>query len=259
MQMNARSTRTALAVGAHPDDVEFLCAGTLALLHANGWNTHVATMTGGDCGSATLGREEISALRKKEAAAAAALLNGNYYCLDCDDVFIAYDRPTLMKAIRLIRRVRPEIIFTMSPVDYMVDHEVTSAVMRTACFSAGMRNINTDGIEPYPKVPHLYYMDPMEGKDILGSPVTATTIVDIGTTMEKKELMFLCHESQRSWLAEHHGVEEWLESLRELSRLRGAAVGVQFGEGFRQHRGHAYPQDNLLAEELRGFVHNVHK
>jgi LmbE family N-acetylglucosaminyl deacetylase len=257
MQRNVHGTRTALAVGAHPDDVEFLCAGTLALLHANGWNTAIATMTPGDCGSATLSREEISTLRKKEAAASAALLNGDYYCMDCNDVFIAYDRPTLMKVIGLIRQVRPEIVFTMSPADYMIDHEVTSAVVRTACFSAGMRNIVTDGIEPYLKVPYLYYMDPMEGKDMLGNPVQVTTIVDISTTMQKKELMLLCHESQRSWLAEHHGIEEWLESLRGLSRVRGASVGVRYAEGFRQHRGHAYPQDNLLVEELRAFVHNV--
>jgi LmbE family N-acetylglucosaminyl deacetylase len=256
MQMNVNQTGTVLAVGAHPDDVEFLCAGTLALLSASGWNTEIATMTPGDCGSATLSREEISALRKREAAASAALLNGNYSCMDCDDVFIAYDRPTLVKVIRLIRHVRPRIVITMSPVDYMVDHEVTSALVRTACFSAGMKNIDTHGIDPYLKIPHLYYMDPMEGKDNLGDPVRATTIVDISTTMEKKEQMFLCHESQRSWLAEHHGVEKWLESLRELSRMRGGAVGVRFAEGFRQHRGHAFPRENIIAEELRGLVHD---
>jgi LmbE family N-acetylglucosaminyl deacetylase len=257
MQMNIHNPRTVLAIGAHPDDVEISCAGTLALLHAKGWKVECATMTPGDCGSTTRTRAEISAIRKKEAAASAAVLNGKYQCMECDDVFITYDRPTLLKVIKLIRQVKPEIVFTMSPEDYMVDHEITSDVVRTACFSAGMNNIGTDGIEPFLSVPHLYYLDPMEGKDILGNAIHATTIVDISSTMGKKEQMFLCHESQVSWLMAHHGVDEYLESIRTSSAIRGKMVGVQCAEGFRQHLGHAYPQDNILKQELNGLVHLV--
>ena len=104
--MNIHTERTVLAVGAHPDDVEILCAGTLALLHAKGWKVECATMTPGDCGSTTRNRADISADRKKEAASSAALLNGHYQCLECDDIFIMYDRPTLLKAIKLVRQVR---------------------------------------------------------------------------------------------------------------------------------------------------------
>jgi LmbE family N-acetylglucosaminyl deacetylase len=255
--MNIGNARTVLAIGAHPDDVELLCAGTLVLLHAKGWEVECATMTPGDCGSATQTRAEISVIRKKEAATSAALLDGKYHCMECDDVFITYDRPTLMKVIKLIREVKPEIVFTMSPEDYMVDHEITSDVVRTACFAAGMRNIDTDGIEPFLGIPHLYYLDPMEAKDILGNAITATTIIDISSAMGKKERMFLCHESQLSWLKSHHGVEESLESMRSSSIIRGRTVGVQYAEGFRQHLGHAYPQDNILKEELGGLVHLV--
>jgi LmbE family N-acetylglucosaminyl deacetylase len=255
--MNIDSTRTVLAIGAHPDDVELLCAGTLALLHAKGWNVECATMTPGDCGSTTRTRVEISAIRRTEAAASAALLNGKYHCMECDDVFIAYDRPTLLKVIRLVREVKPEIVFTMSPEDYMVDHEVTSEVVRTACFAAGMKNIDTEGIEPFLSVPHLYYLDPMEGKDILGNAIRATTIVDISSTIGKKEQMFLCHESQLSWLKLHHRVDEGVESMRAWSMIRGKTIGVRYAEGFRQHLGHAYPQDNILKQELNGLVHLV--
>ncbi len=255
--MNVHNKRTVLAVGAHPDDLEILCAGTLALLHTRGWNVECATMTPGDCGSATQTRADISAIRKKEAAASAALLNGTYHCLECDDVFITYDRPTLLKVIKLLRQVRPEIVFTMSPADYMVDHEMTSSVVRTACFSAGMNNIHTDGIEPIPNIPHLYYLDPVEGKDILGTAVQPTTIVDISSTIGKKEQMFLCHESQRSWLTTHHRTAEHVATMRTLSTMRGTMVGVPYAEGFRQHRGHAYPQDNILEQELTGLVHCV--
>ena len=255
MRKTSHNKRTVLAVGAHPDDVEILCAGTLALLHAHGWKVECATMTPGDCGSATLSRAEISAIRKKEAAASMALLNGEYHCMECDDIFIAYDRPTLLKVIKLIRQVQPAIVFTMSPEDYMIDHEVTSALVRTACFSAGMNNIETDGIEPFLSIPHLYYLDPMEGKDILGRVIHPTTIVDISSTMRRKEQMFLCHRSQLSWLRAHHGVDEYVESMRTVSTMRGKMVGVPYAEGFRQHLGHAFPQDNILKQELSGFAH----
>jgi len=253
--MNSHEKRTVLAVGAHPDDVEILCAGTLALLHAKGWKVECATMTPGDCGSTTQTRADISAIRKKEAASSAALLDGHYRCMECDDIFIAYDRPTLLKVITLVRQVRPDIVFTMSPEDYMIDHEITSAVVRTACFSAGMNNIHTDGIEPFLRIPHLYYMDPMEGKDALGNGIHPTTIVDISSTFGRKEEMFLCHESQLGWLMAHHGVDEYVESMRTLSTRRGTMVGVRYAEGFRQHLGHAYPQDNILKHELSGLAH----
>lgn len=247
--------RTVLAVGAHPDDVEILCAGTLALLHARGWNVECATMTPGDCGSTTRTRADISVIRKREAASSAALLNGNYQCMECDDIFIGYDRPTVMKVITLVRQIKPAIVFTMSPEDYMIDHEMTSAVVRTACFSAGMKNIDTGGIEPFLSIPHLYYLDPMEGKDVLGRIIQPTTIVDISSTMGKKEQMLLCHESQLGWLRAHHGVDEYVESMKTLSTMRGTMVGVRYAEGFRQHLGHAYPQDNILKQELSGCVH----
>jgi len=255
--MNIHDKPTVLAVGAHPDDVEILCAGTLALLHAKGWKVECATMTPGDCGSTTRTKADISAIRRNEAASSAALLNGDYQCMECDDIFIAYDRPTLLKVITLVRRLTPAEVFTMSPEDYMIDHEMTSALVRTACFSAGMNNIHTDGVEPFLSVPHLYYADPMEGKDALGRVIRPTTIVDISSTIERKEQMLLCHESQLSWLMAHHGVDDYVESMRTLSTMRGKMVGVPFAEGFRQHLGHAYPQDNILIQELSGFAHVV--
>ena len=68
--------KVALACMAHPDDVEFTCGGTLALLHQQGWEIHIATMTPGDCGSDQLSPEEISRIRRVEAANAAAVLGG---------------------------------------------------------------------------------------------------------------------------------------------------------------------------------------
>jgi len=256
--MNDKPMKTVLAIGAHPDDIEILCAGTLALLRERHWQIEFATMTPGDCGSTTLSRETISKIRKTEAMTSAKLLDGNYRCMECDDIFIAYDRPTLLKVIGWIRLKKPTIVFTMSPQDYMVDHEVTSAVVRTACFSAGIRNIDADGIDPFLKIPYLYYFDPIDGKNILGAEIKASTIVNISDTIQVKEEMFRCHKSQQSWLQAHHEIDDYINSsLKQLSARRGGEVGVAYAEGFRQHLGHAYPQDNILKRELGNLVHTV--
>ena len=251
------SNKTVLSLGAHPDDAEFFCTGTLALLEKKGWQIHIATMTPGDCGTVQYSREEISKIRRAEAAKAAGILNGSYHCLESNDIFIMYDRPALLKAIELVRKVRPAIVLTTSPTDYMVDHEMASKIAQTACFACGVVNIETAGAEPFEPIPYLYYMDPVEGKDNLGTKIKAGTIVDISDVMDAKEKMLCCHESQRNWLLEHHGIDDYVIAMKRLGQERGREINSQFAEGFRQHLGHAYPQDNILKAELRDLVHIV--
>lgn len=247
--------KTVLSLGAHPDDAEFMCAGTLALLAQKGWEIHIATMTPGDCGTVEYTREEISRIRKAEAAKSASLLKGTYHCLECDDIFILYDRPTLLKAIEVVRKVKPTIVFTLSPSDYMVDHEMASRIAKTACFACGVVNVKTAGVEPFEPVPYLYYMDPIEGKDNFGAPVKASTVIDVTSVMATKEEMLCCHESQRNWLLKHHGIDNYVIAMKELGQQRGKEIGSEYAEGFRQHLGHAYPQDNILKAELGELVH----
>jgi LmbE family N-acetylglucosaminyl deacetylase len=249
------SDKVVLSIGAHPDDAEFMCTGTLALLHERGWQVHIATMAPGDCGTVQYSREEISRIRKGESAKAAAMLDGKYHCLECGDIFIMYDRPTLLKTIELVRTVRPRIVFTLSPSDYMVDHETASRLAQTACFCCGVVNVETPGAEPFEPIPHLYYTDPVEGKDKLGVPVKPGMIVDIGSAIDVKEKMLCCHESQRDWLLKHHGMDEYVNMMKAFAKKRGAEIGLRFGEGLRQHLGHAYPQDNILKKELGDLVH----
>jgi len=248
-----------LAIVSHPDDAEFLCAGTLALLNQKGWKVHIATMTAGDCGTRVLSPEKISAIRKAEAAKAADIINAEYHCLDFKDLFILYDRPTLIKTIKLIREVRPKIVLTMSPDCYMVDHEMTSKLVRSACFGAGMVNIPTDDIQPYFHIPALYYLDPIEGKDKFGTEIRPGFVIDITSVIDIKEQMLSCHDSQRKWLQEHHQMDAYLETMRNFSAIAGSYAGLEFGEGFRQHLGHAYPQENILLEVLKEFGSEVLK
>ena len=252
-----KSGKTVLGLFAHPDDAEFMCAGTLALLHKKGWQIHIATATAGDCGTVEYSREEISRIRKAEAAISASILDGSYHCLECDDVFVMYDRPTLLKAIELLRRLRPAVVFAPSPSDYMIDHETASRIAQTACFAYGFVNIEIAGVEPFEPIPYLYYVDPVEGRDKFGTEIKPNTLVDITSVIDTKEKMLCCHESQRNWLLKHHGIDDYVISMKVLAERRGGEINRTFAEGFRQHLGHAYPQDNILKSELGDLVHIV--
>jgi LmbE family N-acetylglucosaminyl deacetylase len=247
--------KIALALCAHPDDIEFMCAGSLALLRKKGWHIHLATMTPGDCGSINRSREEISIIRRGEAADAAKILDGQYHCLECDDIFVMYDRPSLVKVIELIRKVKPLLVFTASPQDYMVDHESASKLTAAACFAAGIPNVSTPGAAAFGHIPHLYYVDPIDAKDVMGKAIEAQFYVDISSVIDTKVKMLCCHASQREWLMAHHGMDEYTASLKRHGAMRGKEIGVAYAEAFRQHLGHSYPQDNLLAKELGNLVH----
>jgi LmbE family N-acetylglucosaminyl deacetylase len=242
-----------LAVLAHPDDAEILCGGTLIrLAREQGWQVHIASMTPGDCGSAELSAEEISRVRRGEGAAAAAKVNGKYYCLEERDLLIGYEMRTLAKVTRLLREVQPRLVLTHSPADYMLDHEITSAIVRAAAFAAPVPNFLRDQEigSPLLRIPHLYYCDPIEGKDPLGREVPPGFCIDISRVIDDKAAMLACHASQRDWLLKHHGIDHYLDAMRRWSGERGKGCGVAFAEGFRQHLGHSYPQDNLLGQLL---------
>jgi LmbE family N-acetylglucosaminyl deacetylase len=245
--MTAPKRTVALTLLAHPDDAEFLCAGTLLRLAEAGWELHIATMAPGDCGTMTESSWAISAIRTEEARRSAALLGAAYHCLDERDGFVVYDKPTLRKAIDLMRRVAPSLVFTHAPKDYMMDHEMTSLAARAASFLYGAPNASTLPLREGSGVPHLYYCDPVEGIDPLGRPVEPTTYVDIAEQMPRKTEMLACHASQREWLRAHHGTDEYIESMKRLAAARGRECGAPAAEAFVQHRGHAYPADDLLA------------
>lgn len=245
--------KTVLAILAHPDDAEFLCAGTLIRLwKEHGFQVHIASMTPGDCGSMEQGAEEISRLRRAENAQAAALVQGHYHCLEEKDLRVFYNERTLEKATRLLRRVRPELVITHSPSDYMLDHEMTSTAVRGAVFAGPIPNFMSDRAigQPLPHIPHLYYCDALEGKDPLGQPVVPGFHIDISREIDLKAEMLASHASQRDWLMKHHGMDHYVLSMKDWGKVRGGEMGVAFAEGFRQHLGHSYPPDNLLAKLL---------
>jgi LmbE family N-acetylglucosaminyl deacetylase len=245
-----------LTLLAHPDDAEFLCAGTvIRLVREHGWQAHLATMTAGDCGSAELPPEEISRIRRAEGARAASLIGARYHCLDERDLLITYHERALERVTRLLREVRPRLILTHSPSDYMLDHEMTSLLARAAAFAAPVPNFLCDRGHPaaLEQIPYLYYCDPIEGKDPLGREVPPAFHIDISGVIDLKAAMLASHASQREWLLKHHGMDHYLDAMRQWSARRGQGCGVAYAEGFRQHLGHSYPQENLLGTLLQGI------
>ncbi len=250
--LDPASTRI-LAIHAHPDDIEFQCAGVLALLKRKGCEIVVATMTPGDKGSAEMGREEISQVRREEARQAAKLLDAECMCLEFPDLSIDIDAESRRRVTEAIRRARPNIVLTAPPVDYMTDHEVTCRLVRDACFAASVPNYATGQWDPAPRIeriPYLYYVDPIEGVDWFGNPVPYDFVVDISDVFELKLQMLACHESQRNWLRTQHHMDQYLENCKAWSGKRGQEIGAQYGEAFRQHKGHPYPGDNALGALL---------
>jgi LmbE family N-acetylglucosaminyl deacetylase len=246
-----------LSVLAHPDDAEFLCAGALArLAREHGWQVHIATMTPGDCGSAELPPEEISGVRRGEGAAAAAVLGATYHCLEERDLLVFYNERALERVTRLLRQVRPRLVVTHSPADYMLDHEMTGTVVRAAAFAAPIPNFLRDRGPgpPLDHIPHLYYCDPIEGKDALGRPVEPGVVIDVSAAADVKAEMLTRHASQREWLLKHHGMDQYVQAMRDWGAARGRPHGFACAEGFRQHRGHSYPQDDLLGRLLGGVA-----
>jgi LmbE family N-acetylglucosaminyl deacetylase len=132
---------------------------------------------------------------------------------------------------------------------------MTSTITRAAAFACAVPNFLAHKGMPPPleSIPYLYYCDPVEGKDPLGRIVEPGLLVDISSQLELKAQMLAAHASQRDWLHKHHGMDHYVESMRQWCASRGQLMSppVAFAEGFRQHFGHSYPQDDQLGQLLR--------
>jgi len=243
-----------LAVHAHPDDVEHLAAGALAVLAKARVRIVIATLTAGECGSDSTDLAETAAVRKAEAARAAALIGADYLCADLPDLGVFNDDRCRRAVTELIRAAACEIVITASPADYHPDHEAASQLVRDACFAASVPNYRTGPAKPLAAIPHLYFMDPIGGRDREGVPVVPHFGCDVsrdgGEAFATKRAMLAAHESQAAWVARQHGVADHLGSMEAWTRRRGRDFGVVAAEGFRQYRHQPYPKTPALQELL---------
>jgi LmbE family N-acetylglucosaminyl deacetylase len=241
---------TILAVHAHPDDIEHLAAGALAILAAKGHSIHIATLTAGECGSAETDLADTARIRKAEATAAAALIGAEYRCADLPDLGVFNDDASRRVVTELIRWAAPDIVLAASPADYHPDHEAASQLTRDACFASSVPNYGTGPAAALAAIPHLYFMDPIGGRDREGRKVVADFGADIEGGFARKQQMLSAHVSQAEWVARQHGIADHLGSMEAWSRRRGRDFGRTFAEGFRQYRHEPYPTTPLLQDLL---------
>jgi LmbE family N-acetylglucosaminyl deacetylase len=245
---------TILAVQAHPDDVETLAAGTLALLAERGARIIIATMTAGECGSTTDDPQRTADIRKAEARTAAAMIGAAYACVGFPDLGLFNDDATRRRTTELLRWARPQIVITAAPVDYHPDHEATSTLVRDACFAAPVPGYRTGTEATLDAIPHLYFMDPIGLRLRDGSPAAADFAVDVTSVMDLKRRMLEAHASQKTWLMKQHGMSDFTSGMEHQARRRGEAFGVAAAEGFTHYRHTPYPRSPRLQERLEGLL-----
>lgn len=216
-----------LAIGAHPDDIEFLCAGTLAKYKRLGHEVAVAIATNGEVGSATLPKDEISAIRRREAEASADVLDAEFHWLGYPDEFLFNTPGTRCRFIDLVRQVRPDLIICHDPDnDYHPDHVTSGQIVWDTHVMVTVPNIMTDH-PPCAKIPEIVYMDTIGGVNFIPNHY-----VDISADIEQKRKMLNCHKSQEQWLLDMYDVPP-VSMMENFSRMRGFQCGCSFAEGFR--------------------------
>jgi len=243
-----------LAFGCHPDDVEYMAAGTLALLAEKGHEIHIATMAGGEVGSPTLKAQEIREKRLQEAANSAKIINAKFHFAGGYDLQIEYNREYRQKSVKIIREVYPDIVLTAPPSDYLVDHEITSLLVRNAAYIAPVPLFDCgEPTNPIEKIPYLYYWAPVGLRDIFGRKPYFHFGVDISDVIEIKERMLLCHKTQDEWIQYLNNISI-ADDMKEQSKKMGTLINHNYGECFTQHLGMGHPQDNILKKLLGSLV-----
>lgn len=230
-------TKAAFAIGAHPDDIEFLMSGTLMLLGEAGYELHYMNVANGCLGTTVYDLPTITAMRRQESRDAAESIGATYHESICDDLDIFYNRETLVRLASVMREVAPEIVLTHSPVDYMEDHTNTCRLVVTAAFSRGMPNFAV--FPPRPTVTQpvaIYHAQPYSNRDPLRRLVTPEMFVDVSDREDAKVAMLAKHVSQRQWLDESQGLDSYLQTLRDLDAEVGRMSGRwAAAEGWRRH------------------------
>jgi LmbE family N-acetylglucosaminyl deacetylase len=245
---------TVLAIAAHPDDIEFVMAGTLLLLGASGWELHYLNLSTGNLGSTTMSPAKTAQVRRREARAAAQALGAVWHPPFCNDLEIFYDARALRRLAAVIRAVAPDAILTHSPQDYMEDHMNTCRLAVSAAFVRAMPGYQTrPKTRAVQKPVTIYHANPHGLRDGLRRRLHPGAFVDTTTVHERKTSALRCHRSQDQFLDVTQGMSSYLQTMDELSREVGTLSG-QFvhAEGWRRHLhwGFCGPDDDPLRAAL---------
>lgn len=222
--MSGTLPRRVLAIGAHPDDLELACAGTLAKFIAAGSTVHLAVACRGDRGGSGTA-EELADRRRAESLRAAAEIGAAIIFLGFGDSMLSDTPETRHALLNLLRTVRPELVITHATDDYHEDHvRLGELVARCAWYAASPGH--RDDLAPLDRPPALALMENTAGLGPL-----PTHFVDISGTMDLKRRMLAHHASQLA--RSTGGISDLAELAETLARLRGFQCGVRYAEGFR--------------------------
>jgi LmbE family N-acetylglucosaminyl deacetylase len=215
-----------LAIGAHPDDVDLLCGGTLALCAARGDEVTIAVATNGEVGSGEPDAKpaDVARVREAEARASASVIGASLLWMGFPDEFLFDDRSTREKFIDTIRQVQPEILFIHSESDYHPDHRIAGKIARDSRIPVSVELVKTGF--PRTEIPTTFLMDTYKGRNF-----EPETFVDISSVIEKKKTMLAAHDSQNAWMR-HVFNTDMAAGMVVQSRFRGEQAGVEHAEGF---------------------------
>jgi LmbE family N-acetylglucosaminyl deacetylase len=250
-------TKVAIAIGAHPDDIEFYMAGTLLLLKNAGFEAHYLNLASGNCGSSKCHAATTRMIRKREARAASKTLGARFHPSLTNDLEIVYDLKLLRQLAAVLRAVKPTLILTHSPQDYMEDHMNTCRLVVTAAFARGMRNFKTVPPRPINGCDvTIYHAMPHGLRDELRRRIIPGCFVNTTSIHKLKRQALAVHQSQHDWLQTSQGFDSYVRSMDDLSLEVGLlSKRFQHAEGWRRHShlGFCAQQADPLRDALGGF------
>jgi LmbE family N-acetylglucosaminyl deacetylase len=228
---------SALAIAAHPDDIEFVMAGTLLQLRLAGWDVHYLNLSTGNLGSMRLPPARTARLRRREARAAAKVLDATWHPPICDDLEILYTSRLLRRVAAIVREVEPAVVLTHSPQDYMEDHMTTARLAVTAAFARNIQGYRTaPARRPTPQPVTIYHASPHGMWDGLRRRVLPGAFVDTTSVHARKREALACHASQQGFLDATQGMDSYLRAMDEVSRTVGKlSRRFRHAEGWRRH------------------------
>ena len=248
------SRRTAIAIAAHPDDIEFKMGGTLLLLQRAGWDIHCFNLATGNGGSTRFDSEETSSIRSREARDAARLMGATWHPPITNDMEIFYEIHLLRKVSSVIREVRPDIVLTHPLEDYMEDHMQAARLAVSAAFTHTIANFRTDPPLPaYPGDVAVYHCMPHGACDPLRRPAVPSAWVNTAEVHHQTREALACHRSQREWLDASQGMGDYLQSMDVHAKAMGIQSGTfHMAEGWwrHQHEGFSRSDSDPLAAAL---------
>ncbi len=233
---------SALAIFAHPDDIEFVAAGTLLLLKEHGWDIHYMNLCSGNGGSVQMDGPTTRAKRLDEAKEAARILGATFYPPISDDLELTYNVACLRQVAAVVREAKADIVLTHSPQDYMEDHMAASRLAVTGAFAHCIQNFVTEPQRPsYLGDVVVYHAMPHGLRDPLRKRIHAGAYVNTTRVHEVKRKALAAHASQKDWLDVSQGMDSYLLTMDEASLTVGRHSGVfEHAEGWRRHLHHGF-------------------